>query len=323
MASLCVAGGIAGCSLLAVWKARQFIQGYWFDRNSPGPHDNLTDCIVVVTGGSSGGLGCAGAILLAELGADIIITTRSEAKGAAAVQEIRQYCRSELQKVHYVVLDLCSSASIHAASEVIKQKCGGRLDVLVLNAGSNTDSAPEVWQGNYLGHFLLVELLRPLLESTSAKHGFSRIVAVSSGAHKRATIAWDDPFDNEAGKYGQSKLAQVMHMRELQRRSPALRCVSVTPGLVATNLVSSNLGGMGPLLRCVAQCVLLPVFARSLRTGAQVIKMGAAAAVPGGCYLSNCYEKPAEGKDGVANDPAAWTRLWELSERQVAEKRFP
>ena len=44
---------------------------------------------------------------------------------------------------------------------------------------------------------------------------------------------------------------------------------------------------------------------------------------PGGAYLSNCYAKPAEGRDGCANDPAQWAACWALCERCVKEERYP
>ena len=74
-----------------------------------------------------------------------------------------------------------------------------------------------------MGPFLFTELLRPLLEATGKTHGAVRLCAVSSGAHKRAAIYYEDPFNVPSdgafsGAYGQSKLAQVMHMRALQER---------------------------------------------------------------------------------------------------------
>jgi hypothetical protein len=51
------------------------------------------------------------------------------------------------------------------------------------------------------------------------RFGDARVIAVSSGAHKRAAINYDNPWEPGAkvgGAYGQSKLAQILHMRELQ-----------------------------------------------------------------------------------------------------------
>ena len=126
------------------------------------------------------------------------------------------------------------------------------------------------------------------------------------------------------GPYGQSKLAQIMHMRELQRRlreQPALageqavRCISVTPGFALTNIAAGKIPKLA--------MPLVWLLARSARTGAQVIKMACVDAVPGGCYLSNCYVKPTEGAGGYSNDPKQWSMLWTLLEKCVDDERYP
>ena len=45
----------------------------------------------------------------------------------------------------------------------------------------------------------------------------------------------------------------------------------------------------------------------------------------GGSYLSNCYIKPSEGKDGVSLRPDEWERCWETTLQSVkkAEVSFP
>ena len=45
--------------------------------------------------------------------------------------------------------------------------------------------------------------------------------------------------------------------------------------------------------------------------------------IPGGAYLSNCYVKETEGAGGCSNDTAQWAKLWELSESQIKQNRFP
>merc|ERR1712113_1179512 len=109
----------------------------------------------------------------------------------------------------------------------------------------------DVWMANQVGPFLFTKLLTPLLSDTakSSSDGV-RVVAVSSGAHKKAAINYNDPYvvastSPFGGPYGQSKLAQIMHMRELQRLlreqpglagEQAIRCFSMTPGFALTNI---------------------------------------------------------------------------------------
>ena len=73
-------------------------------------------------------------------------------------------------------LDLTSLASVReAAAQILKNEA--RLDVLINNAGTKlspkgakTQDGFDMQFGvNYLGHFLLTELLRPLMEKTAAE----------------------------------------------------------------------------------------------------------------------------------------------------------
>ena len=75
---------------------------------------------------------------------------------------------------------------------------------------------------NHLGHFLLTELLMPLIKKSEASGFHPRIVILSSLAHEGAAIQWDNI--NWEGKgfdtwkvYGQSKLANIMHAKELAK----------------------------------------------------------------------------------------------------------
>jgi len=253
---------------------------------------------------------------------------RSAAKGEAACAALKRTAGHA--RVSFVIADFLSKASVRAAADAIAA-AHPRLDMLVLNAGVGSGAADALWMSNMVGPFLLTERLRPLLAVTAKAHGEVRVVSVSSGAHKGASIAWDDPYASPgnggafSGPYGQSKLAQIMHMRELQQRlrqsdstlagEGAVRCVSVTPGFALTNIVAGSIPR--PLLPVVW------LLSRSAHVGAQVIKMACVDPdLPGGCYLSNCYVKPTEGAGGCSNQPELWPRLWALLEACVADERF-
>ena len=91
---------------------------------------------------------------------------------------------------------------------------------------------------NHLGHFALTNLLLHRITD--------RVVVVASGAHRFGRIRLDD-LNWERGykrhrAYGQTKLANLLFMSELQRRldeidSP-VRVVGAHPGWAATNLQS-------------------------------------------------------------------------------------
>ena len=306
------------CGLLLY--ARVWIQGYWFDRRYWRKVD-LSGRVALVTGGTVGGLGFAAASILAQMSAIVIVTVRSKAKGEAAVAALGE-------GASYILCDFTSTASIKAAAAELSSMGVRRLDLLVLNAGISGDkNAPgNVWMANQVGPFLFTERLRPLLEATADEYGDVRVVAVSSGAHKRAFINYDDPWVAGGGvmtlgasPYGQSKLAQIMHMRELQRRvglGGRFRCFAITPGFALTNIMKPP----KPLLP------LAWLLARSAHVGAMPIKMACVESeLPGGSYISNCYVKASEGKDGASNEPGEWEKLWALCEKSVEEAavRYP
>lgn len=316
---------VAFCAL--IFCARALVQGCCVDRPYRGTAD-LRGRVAVITGGSLGGLGWAGAELLAQLGATIMLTVRTDAKGREAVEKLKQSAGHD--RISYVLTDFRSLASVAAGAKAILQRID-RLDFLVLNAGICRGRSDEVWMTNLVGPFHFTELLRPLLEMSAKRTGDVRVIAVSSGVHKRATICFESPYDPPHGStfsrpYGQSKLAQIMHMRELQRRmrasSPelagetAVRCIAVNPGFALTNIAH---------LHDVAKVWMLArLVARSAWMGAQVIKMACIDQdIPGGSYLSNCLAKPTEGANGCSNDPVQWVKLWELCAECVKKARFP
>lgn len=95
-----------------------------------------------------------------------------------------------------------------------------KLDILINNAGvmlyprfeTTADGFETTWQSNYLGHFLLTELLLPKLENSESG---GRIINVTSVAHRMAdTIDWDvcnskKHFSRYIQTYARSKLANV------------------------------------------------------------------------------------------------------------------
>lgn len=313
-------GCVATCGLL--YYSRVWIQGCWIDRSYNNSSDdaanNLKDRCVVITGGTVGGLGFAAAEIFAKMGATVILTCRSTTKGEAAVQKLKKTTSND--NIHYVIIDFLSNGSVRKGAANI-QKLTDRLDFLILNAGIANGPHADIWQTNHVGPFLFVQELAPLMKRTNN----SRVVSVSSGAHKNAQIHWADPFTipqdqriSFGGAYGQSKLANIMHMKELPRHYhlEKTKCFAVTPGAVATNIIGKNVPWlMKPLLATIL---------RSPTLGAQVIKMACLdPIIPSGSYLSNCRVKETEGFEGCSNDAGQAKKLWELTERQIEENRFP
>jgi NAD(P)-dependent dehydrogenase (short-subunit alcohol dehydrogenase family) len=207
----------------------------------------------VVTGANSG-LGFHTALELARHGADVTLAVRDGVKGAAALVQLEQELagttgRGELELAG---LDLADLASVHAFAES-QVGAGRRLDLLVNNAGVMAIPRRETVDGfemqlgtNHLGHMALTLRLLPALVSTGAEHGTARVVTVSSGAHRFGRIDLDDLMGERSyrpwGAYGQSKLANLLFVFELQRRLDDRRLpvasYAAHPGYASTNLQS-------------------------------------------------------------------------------------
>ncbi|XP_074551316.1 polyprenol dehydrogenase-like isoform X2 [Halichoeres trimaculatus] len=203
--------------------------------------------VAIVTGGARG-IGFEVVRHMARLGAHVIIGGRNEEEGLAAVRKIREEHKEA--EVEFIKLDLASLQSIRQFVQRFREQ-DLQLNILVNNAGvmlvpeGRTEDGFEQHFGvNYLGHFLLTWLLLDILK-TSGKWGhFSRVVNVSSSAHRIGEIRLNDLNSNQCysahAAYCQSKLAQLLfssHLhQELQRGGFPLSSCAVDPGIVDTAL---------------------------------------------------------------------------------------
>lgn len=203
--------------------------------------------VAIVTGGGRG-IGFEVARHLAGLGARVIIGGRDEQEGLATVARIREE-HSEA-KVEFKTLDLGSSKSIRQFAQSFKER-NLPLNILVNNAGimlvpeGRTEDGFELHFGvNYLGHFLLTWLLLDDLKQSGTSNCFSRVVNVSSSAHRVGEIKLNDLNSSEYysahGAYCQSKLAQLLfsfHLQQVLRGGGfAVSSSAVDPGMVHTGL---------------------------------------------------------------------------------------
>ena len=198
--------------------------------------------IFLVTGANTG-IGFETARVLALRGARVLLGCRSRTKAEAAVTALRTY-RADVD-VDVVELDLGSLASVAQAAERVHRE--PRLDGLVNNAGVMMPPRQVTIDGfelqfgvNHLGHFALTSHLLPLLEQTAN----ARIVNTSSNGHRFGDIYFKDlmaeRFYERITRYGMSKLANLLHTYELDRRLRAkgssTRALAVHPGGSDTEL---------------------------------------------------------------------------------------
>jgi NAD(P)-dependent dehydrogenase (short-subunit alcohol dehydrogenase family) len=197
----------------------------------------------VVTG-ANGGLGEIATRVLVDKGADVVMACRNVAKA----QQIAARIDGE---VRVAALDLGDLGSVR---EFATQQTG--FDVLINNAGimniplSRTADGFETQFGvNHLGHFALTGLLLDKIGD--------RVVTLSSISHKQTPKLWIDDLNYEHRfyqrnlAYAQSKLANLMFARELQRRLTAAgsskRSYAVHPGVSGTDLFASDKSVFGQL----------------------------------------------------------------------------
>ncbi|KAL4875854.1 NAD(P)-binding protein [Aspergillus karnatakaensis] len=292
-----------------------------------GLEGKLSDKVILITGCSSG-LGVETARTLYRTGATIYATARDITKAKAALSDIAD------SRVHFLNLDLNSLASVHACAEEFKSK-STQLNILINNAGvmatpegRTADGFETQFGVNHLAHFLLFNLLEPVLLSSSTAAFHSRVVILSSSGHRRSTVDFENlNFDGTYDPwraYGQSKTANIWTANEIERRYGAqgLHALSVHPGMILTEL-SRHLP---------AEASAAVVESEEVRSILKNPEQGAATTVlaavgsefedKGGLYLNNCevatpYD-PASGYYGPgyatwAYDEEGAKKLWAKS----------
>jgi NAD(P)-dependent dehydrogenase (short-subunit alcohol dehydrogenase family) len=282
----------------------------------------------IVTGGASG-IGIETARALASAGADVTLAVRNTDAGAKTAADL--IATTGNAAIHVAKLDLAEPDSVAAFAA----GWTGPLDLLVNNAGvmalPDLQLTGQGWElqfaTNHLGHFALAVRLHDALAAAPAG---ARIVSLSSRAHLRSPVVFDDvnfasrPYDPMLA-YAQSKTANVLFAVEANRRwsEDGITANAVHPGAIDTTNLSRYLD---------------PGYIEGLRaTGTfrfKTAEQGAATSVLvatspqlegiGGRYFEDCNESPVVEPDpagtfeaGVASyavDPAKAERLWGLSE---------
>lgn len=196
--------------------------------------------VVLITGCSSG-LGVETAKALLDTGATLYLTARDISKAKTALGDIAVH-----ERVHLLGLNLDSLADVRkCAAEFLSRS--PRLDILIANAGimacpeGRTADGFESQLGvNHLAHFLLINLLLPILLTSSTSHFNSRVIILSSIGHRASEVHFDnlnlEGAYNPWVAYGQSKTANIWTANELERRygTKGVHAWSVQPGGVAS-----------------------------------------------------------------------------------------
>jgi NAD(P)-dependent dehydrogenase (short-subunit alcohol dehydrogenase family) len=275
---------------------------------------------VIVTGAASG-IGVETARALARTGAHVTLAVRNTDAGASVAADIAATTGNRNLRV--ARLELSDLASVSAFVRGWK----GPVHVLVNNAGVMAlpeQHTPEGWEmqfaTNHVGHFALAVGLHDAL----AADGAARIVSVSSSAHLRSPVVFEDihfvrrPYEPILA-YAQSKTANVLFAVGATARwaGRGITANAVHPGAIATNL-QRHTGGMKTP----------PERRKTPEQGAATSVLLATSPLlegVGGRYFEDCNEAipvtdGSTGMSGVAPyalDRGNAERLWEESARMV------
>ncbi|WP_432770740.1 MAG: SDR family NAD(P)-dependent oxidoreductase [Sphingopyxis sp.] len=267
--------------------------------------------------GANAGIGFETAKILAARGAAVVLACREEARADAAMQRIRaDVPQAELS---FLALDLADLDQVRAAAKALL--AGPRIDVLINNAGVMVPPRTLTKQGyelqfgvNHLGTFAFTGLVHG--------HVDDRIVITASLAHKGGQIDFSDLSAARSyqkyPRYQTSKLANLLHMFELDRRLGAAgrstQAIGCHPGVAITELTRHL-----PLPLRTLSPLAAPFFNSAAQGAWPTLQAATGAHVQGGDYLGPQGLGEVSGRSGAARatrtarDPVLANELWERS----------
>ncbi len=265
--ALRVPGDRVSCEAASSRHLEGSIMSDWTTDDIP----DQTGKVILITGANSG-IGYEAAKALVDKGAHVVLACRSRAKAEEAVARIEagdpptstasstttSTAASAAGSTEILEMDLADLDSVRAAADTFLA-AHDRLDVLVNNAGlmaipkKLTEQGVEMQFGvNHLGHFALTGHLLDVLAASGTDDEPARVVSISSQAHRTGKIDIDNldagTSYNPWRAYGQSKLANLLFMRELDERCDdadlPIMSVAAHPGGSDTNLGNESAGDL-------------------------------------------------------------------------------
>ncbi|KAD4889020.1 hypothetical protein E3N88_21093 [Mikania micrantha] len=293
---------------------------------------SLPPYLTAIVTGATSGIGAETARVLAKRGVRIVIPARDLKKA----DEVKRNIQRETPNAEIIILeiDLTSFASIRKfCSEFLS--LGIPLNILINNAGKfsqklefSEDKFEMTFATNYLGHFLLTELVLEKMIETAKQTGVEgRIVNVSSVIHgwvKKDHFSFNDmlhsKYYNATRAYAQSKLANIMHAYELSKQLKAINANvtinAVHPGIVKTGIIRDHKGLITDSIFFIASKLL-----KSTSQGASTtcyVALSSKTKGVTGQYFADCNETRCSS---LANDDYEAHELWKQT-RSLIEKRL-
>lgn len=269
---------------------------------------------VVITGATRG-IGRAGAVRMAGMGASLILVGRNTMR----LRDVARVCRNAgAKQVKTCVTDLTSRRQVASLAKKLKQS-ESRLDILWNNAGGyfterklTGEGHERTWAMNHLAYLDLTQALAPLL----LRSADPRVICTASEAHRWGRIRWENLNGEKSWNgwraYCLSKLANLLYVAEQGRRfgKSKIRVCAVHPGLVNSSLGDENQGLSG-----WAFLWLKRLFGKTNEQGADTA-----------VWLASRKEKPEQGAyyayrkevlpSAAARNQRDAKKLWELSVRR-------
>jgi NAD(P)-dependent dehydrogenase (short-subunit alcohol dehydrogenase family) len=273
---------------------------------------------VAVVTGATAGIGLAAAAALAARGATVVLVGRHRERGLAALAAVRAAGGRD------AALHLADLSSLREVRRLAREILtgNGAVHVLVNNAAvitrrreTTVDGFERQFAVNHLAPFLLTRLLLDRLKASAP----SRVVNVSSSAHFRGWIDFDDlQSERRYGHtrtYAMTKLANVLFTYELARRlgGTLVSANALHPGVVATALLADFVR-LPRALRFVTRLVGL-----APEEGARtVVHLAASRELDG--VSGKYFVKERERRSSASSrDAALAARLWDESERLLRD----
>lgn len=302
---------------MAPWSIIAFAHSWYvaefrYKKSMGDPLISMKGKVVLITGATRG-IGRAGALQLAALGAELVLVGRHRGR----LEEVARSCKmAGAPEVRTYSVDLTSRKQVGELAKKL-MVTEGKLDVLWNNAGSyfterkvTEEGLERTWAMNHLAYVDLTKRLIPLLEESSDP----RVICTASEAHRWGRIEWDNLQGEKRWDgwkaYCRTKLANLLFVAEQGRRlgdSP-IRICAVHPGLVNSALGDENRGWAGLAFR-----VLKNVFGKTNEQGADTAVWLAARAerpIQGGYYAKRRECLPS----AAARCADSARKLWETSQ---------
>ncbi len=286
--------------------------------------------IAIVTGANAG-LGYETTLELVKEDIKVVMACRDPEKAKRAKNEIIKLVPNA--RIEIIKIDLSQLDSVREFAKNFLTKYNS-LDLLINNAGVMMPAYERTQDGfelqmaaNYFGHFLLTGLLINIITNTKN----SRIISLSSIAHKNASINFDDLQSEQKyskfGAYGQSKLACLIFSKELQRRLEANQKINSISVAVHPGASNTELARHLPKLATILLGPFLSLVTHSPKNAAKPTLLAALGDnVNGADYYGAQGFMDMNGQPGMAKaEPQAYDvldakRLWEVSEKLTGIK---